>query len=57
MVVRATAAADNSVWAGGAGAVFKGYADVTAVLVEAGAAPDLGSPTARQAAESSSGRT
>ena len=33
-----------------AGAVFKGYADVTAALVEAGADPDLGSPTARQAA-------
>ena len=33
-----------------AGAVFKGYADVTAVLVEAGADPGLGSPSARQAA-------
>jgi ankyrin repeat protein len=33
-----------------AGAVFKGYAEVTAVLVASGADPDLGAPTARQAA-------
>ena len=33
-----------------AGAVFKGYADVVETLVAAGADPDLGSPTARQAA-------
>ena len=34
-----------------AGAVFKGYTDVVRVLVGAGADPDLGSPTARAAAE------
>ena len=34
-----------------AGAVFKGYTDVVRVLVAAGADPDLGSPTARAAAE------
>ncbi len=34
-----------------AGAVFRGYPDVVAVLVAGGADPDLGSPTARQAAE------
>lgn len=33
-----------------AGAVFKGYPDVVRVLVAAGAGPDLGSPSARQAA-------
>ena len=34
-----------------AGAVFKGYTDVVRVLVAGGADPDLGSPTARAAAE------
>jgi ankyrin repeat protein len=34
-----------------AGAVFKGYPDVVAVLVAAGADPDLGSPSARAAAQ------
>lgn len=34
-----------------AGAVFKGYAEVVEVLVAAGADPDLGSPTARAAAQ------
>jgi uncharacterized protein len=33
-----------------AGAVFKGYSDVVELLAAAGADPDLGSPTARQAA-------
>ncbi len=34
-----------------AGAVFKGYPEVVRLLVAAGADPDLGSPTARAAAE------
>jgi ankyrin repeat protein len=34
-----------------AGAVFKGYADVVQVLVEAGADPDAGTPSARAAAQ------
>jgi ankyrin repeat protein len=33
-----------------AGAVFQGYVDVVQTLMAAGADPDLGSPTARQAA-------
>jgi ankyrin repeat protein len=33
-----------------AGAVFKGFTQVVRVLVAAGADPDLGSPTAREAA-------
>jgi ankyrin repeat protein len=34
-----------------AGAVFKGYTDVAQVLVEAGADPDAGTPSARAAAQ------
>lgn len=34
-----------------AGAVFKGYPDVVQVLVDAGADPDAGSPSARAAAQ------
>ena len=34
-----------------AGAAFKGYPDVARALLEAGADPDAGSPTARAAAE------
>jgi hypothetical protein len=34
-----------------AGAVFKGYDDVVDALLESGADPDAGTPSARQAAE------
>lgn len=34
-----------------AGVAFKGYAEVAEVLIEAGADPDLGKPTARQTAQ------
>jgi ankyrin repeat protein len=34
-----------------AGAVFKGYSDVARVLLDAGADPDAGTPSARAAAQ------
>jgi ankyrin repeat protein len=34
-----------------AGAAFKGYTDVATVLLEAGADPDAGTPSARAAAQ------